>query len=409
MTTEVINQNVHKVIDDYIADQNARIGEKSPVPVLRFKHRDYTMANRFVTDDLIRHFGLSVGDTNPLWRDEAYAKASPWGRLIAPPMFMVSVSGGSKGAEPPKVPEWSLMHAGNQYEMERPFLPGDVIDGEDVWGGLKEMTKQDRPYRMFLQSGERHFTDQGGAYVGKVISRSVAMTPKDAEAHKPVETSNADLQRRSYSDEELKEIYDHYDDEIAGKLRRGAEPRFWEDVNEGDDVGQIIKGPVDILEVASFVGIAGVGLGYADKWMLIKEELAHSPRDPETRAYHFNMSWHMSDGAARAMGQPLAINFGHLIEIYYAHAVSNWMGDHAYTRLMDNRSINAMYVGDTLRINGKVIRKYEEAGRGLIEIMMRGVQQDGVLVGQSRAIVQLPHKGHAEEVVQEMLSGVSSR
>lgn len=51
----------------------------------------------------------------------------------------------------------------------------------------------------------------------------------------------------AYSDAELDGIYDHYDQELAGELRRGAEPRFWEDVAVGDGLGVVLKGPLDTL------------------------------------------------------------------------------------------------------------------------------------------------------------------
>ena len=45
--------------------------------------------------DAIRHFALGVGDDNPLWWDEGYARASARGRMYAPPTFLyAAMSGG---------------------------------------------------------------------------------------------------------------------------------------------------------------------------------------------------------------------------------------------------------------------------------------------------------------------------
>jgi hypothetical protein len=129
-----------------------------------------------------------------------------------------------------------------------------------------------------------------------------------------------------------------------------------------------------------------------------------SPRDPETNAYHFNMDWHLDDGSARAMGQPYAITFGALIENHFAHALSNWGGDHSFVRLMDNRVLAPMYLGETARITGGVTRTFEEHGRGLVEVMLTAVQNDGIQVASNKSIIQLPHRGHANEVVEEVMS-----
>jgi acyl dehydratase len=42
-----------------------------------------------VTREEILAFAQSVGETNPLYTDEAYAKTTPYGGLIAPPTFGV--------------------------------------------------------------------------------------------------------------------------------------------------------------------------------------------------------------------------------------------------------------------------------------------------------------------------------
>jgi acyl dehydratase len=39
---------------------------------------------------VIRHFADGLGDTNPLWTDEEYAKRTKWGGIIAPPCFLYS-------------------------------------------------------------------------------------------------------------------------------------------------------------------------------------------------------------------------------------------------------------------------------------------------------------------------------
>jgi acyl dehydratase len=398
-----MSEDTDKILDDYIADWNARIGESKPVGVHRTSHRQYCMSSRHVTDDLIRNFAVCHGDANPLWRDRDYAEASPWGKIIGPPAQLMSLSAAAILPPPPPIKNWTMMAAGAEYTIDRPLVHGDEIDGTDVWVGFVERSKPDRPHRTFVLTAERRFTDQKGQSVGKLAMRAFAMAPRSGQDAGDGPKGPPPRERPCYSEEQLQEIYAHYDAENAGQLRRGAEPRFWEDVNEGDDIGKLIKGPIDILDSASFIQMVGGGVGFADKWMLIKNELDLSPRDPVTNAYHFNFDWHLDDGSAQAMGQPYALVFGAQIEAHCSHLLTNWGGDHSMVRLMDNRIIAPMFLGETAHFAGKVSRKFEEDGRGLVEIAIQASQQDGIPVGTQRAIVQLPHRGRPDEVVQQVM------
>ena len=195
------------------------------------------------------------------------------------------------------------------------------------------------------------------------------------------------------------EIYDHYDDELAGKLRRGAQPRFFEDVGEGDDLGLVLKGPLDALDVATFIGVAGVGIANADKWEMIRTELDRSPKDPDTGAYHYQMDWHIVDSSARSVGMPRAINFGAYIDMKATHLVNNWLGDHGWVREVETRLPAPMFSGEILRFTGKVVRTYEEDGAGLAELAITGVEREGVELIKAKVIVQLPHRSNPTEVV----------
>src|SRR5690606_2704191 len=51
-----------------------------------------------------------------------------------------------------------------------------------------------------------------------------------------------------YSDEEIEEIAAAY----ANEERRGAEPRYWEDVNPGDTLPVLYKGPLTLVDIIGF-------------------------------------------------------------------------------------------------------------------------------------------------------------
>lgn len=399
-------QSPDQVIEDYMVHWNSRIGEARPAPVGGRHGMDCALQLRHVTRDMIRTFARTNGDPNPIWSEPAYAERSPWGGIIAPPLFEATVAEFARMPEPPPVKGWRYFQGGTLRRFHKPFRPGDVIDADDVWLGIEEHSKADRPHRMFISRGERRYRNQDGVVLCSIENRIYGTMPRAAGSTASGSGSRGvDRKRRRYSDDELQAIYSHYDDELAGKFRRGSSPRFWEDVREGDELGPVLKGPYDIFEAASFIGLMGIGMGNAEKWAAIREGLSGAPRDPETGAYHFGIDWHLSDEIARAAAPvPYAPNFGTLMEMNLVHAVTNWHGDHGFLRETDIRIPASMFMGDTLKITGKVARTFETEGRGLAEILLHGVEQNGLELINARVVVQLPHKGRPDEVVQEVLS-----
>jgi len=85
----------------------------------------------------IRYFALALGDDNPLYVDEAYAKEAGYPSVIAPPTLVCETC--QYAHRPPSADgyighEWRLpvancrlIRAGNDYEFMRPILPSDRI------------------------------------------------------------------------------------------------------------------------------------------------------------------------------------------------------------------------------------------------------------------------------------------
>jgi acyl dehydratase len=74
----------------------------------------------------IKRFAEAVGDANPLWNDEASARKSRFGGILAPPTFLRSVR-----LERPQLPFDTpfnrFLDAGSQWEYFEPVRPGDRI------------------------------------------------------------------------------------------------------------------------------------------------------------------------------------------------------------------------------------------------------------------------------------------
>lgn len=73
----------------------------------------------------IRKFADAIGDPNPLYRDEEYAKTTRYGRIIAPPTFSRTFDYGEIPGL--KFKREGLIHGEQQFEYFQPIFAGDVI------------------------------------------------------------------------------------------------------------------------------------------------------------------------------------------------------------------------------------------------------------------------------------------
>ncbi len=74
----------------------------------------------------LRMFVQAIGDPNPLWQDDEYAKKSGYGGIIAPSTFPVAICN-NELPEQLLFPSSEAINAGNEVEFYQPIRPGDII------------------------------------------------------------------------------------------------------------------------------------------------------------------------------------------------------------------------------------------------------------------------------------------
>jgi acyl dehydratase len=117
----------------------------------------------------IRRYAEAVGDPNPLWQDEAYARKSRYGSIIAPPLFheeqtMVGfVDKVLAVFEEIKYPLTGFFNASSEFEYYGPTMPGDVITSVAKLVDLYE--KQGKKGKMLFFVCEASATNQRGELV----------------------------------------------------------------------------------------------------------------------------------------------------------------------------------------------------------------------------------------------------
>ncbi|MFM1652607.1 MaoC family dehydratase N-terminal domain-containing protein [Brevibacillus sp. B_LB10_24] len=110
----------------------------------------------------IRKFADAIGDPNPIYRDEEYAKTTRYGRIIAPPTFSRTFDYGA-------IPDFTikregLIHGEQEFRYFQPICAGDVlycstklVDVYDKEGKLGRMTFLVHEQKGVNESGETAF------------------------------------------------------------------------------------------------------------------------------------------------------------------------------------------------------------------------------------------------------------
>lgn len=379
-------------IEAWVADVNEKIGEVHPAPTDPIGPYDMAISHRTVTEDLIKIFANSIGDANPLWRSVEYGRGSRWGGIIAPPIFESCISELPSQPTPPQIRGWTNYNGGNTREYYKPMRPGDEIRAEDTWLGITENTKPGRLHRLFLQRADRTYLNQRDEIVCIVRGRIFnTATPPELQDQSLSDERFAGRVRPRYTEEQLDALHAEYDDELSGKFRRGANTLYWEDVNVGDTLPGVIKGPYDVTDAVAFFGAAvGYSAAFAIKWGGLKSDLGRCPVDPETGEYHHAADWHLQDSIARVSGIPYALAFGTHTETMLSHAVTNWMGDAGFVTKLDTQLRSPLFQGDMSRTFGHVATKYTQGSDCLVDVELWAETQDKLKHSMATATVRLP-------------------
>jgi len=354
------------------------------------------------THDAIRNFARSYGDDNPLFNSEHYGERTRWGSQIAPPMIGIALNRplyGDKPERPVKRPSFRGIHvfvSGSSWDWFRPIRPGDSLYS---FGGTESVVEKPSEFaeRSVIMTYASVKMNQRAEIVA--ISRTLAIYTERKTARE--KGKYATIEPASYTDEELERLDAIY----AAEQPRGAEPRWFEDVEVGDALPPMAKGPLTTTDMIVFHA-GGYGfVPYAPcanriafknrqriKPFYVKNE--YGIPDVAQRV-HWDSEW------AKAIGNPMAYDYGVMRDCWLSHFLTDWMGDDGWlvTQHSEIRKFN--YIGDSHIITGEVVGKRVEDGRCLVDIELRGTNQRDVVTCPGSATVALPSREHGAVVPPE--------
>jgi len=353
--------------------------------------------------DNIRHYALGLGDRNPLWTDAEYARGSAHGTIVAPPTFLYSVYCGlapGLGGLPAFLREasWTFLdwvRLGDQLKAA-----ASITDVE-----LAENKRGEKRIKQYGRMEYFRITEAGDPVKVAECDQIVTRTPGPGHNGALAYESRGEY---SYSAKELEDI----ERATLAVSQRGREPRFWEDVHPGDDLGQVVKGPFTRMSMVCYYAGAPGSPGYrAFDWWWHNHHLAR--HDPGMLPNTFDSAYFAGTGTtshghhdatvAHAIGMPGIYDNGNQRIGLVATALTNWMGDDAFLRSYSHKVNAPVVMGDTLFVTGRVTEKgprqeaLNAAARpvGEVRIELRARNQLGQVVSTAEAAVWLPTRtGH---------------
>ena len=347
--------------------------------------------NRQASKDAIRHFVDGLGDTNPLFRDKQYAEKTKHRGIIAPGSFLYTVQWVVPGSGMPGVHAW---YSGGDWEWYRPiftddeFTPFGILRNVDIKKG-----RMAGGASIYIDYDEGVYLNQRGEIVGKELHHTV-WTDRGSSSSAG---KYREVPRTVYTKEEWIKILEMYDNEE----QRGSDPRWWEDVQVGDKLEPMIKGPLTVRDEIAWLMGAGSPFFRADKI-----EYEWEQRHPKALEYVEEMDEadvpelvHIFDAYARAIGVERAYDYGHQRMSWLCMFFTNWMGDDAFLWKMsgDERAFNQ--IGDLTTFEGKVVKKYIDKGKCCVDIEAWAKnQRDEWSMPPNTSTVILPSKEHGAVV-----------
>nr|BFE28183.1 MaoC family dehydratase N-terminal domain-containing protein [Actinomadura rugatobispora] len=352
-------------------------------------------------EDAFRHVAWAYGDDNPLWSDPGYAAGTRWKGAIAPPAL---VGGDSLIGE----------DALNDAELERQGeLKGDPLRGVHAFYAASERewwAPLTADHEILRRTALVGVVDKPSDFGGRGVQEWTAQafqtdagTLLGAQYRMMFRTERGKArERKKYDDVAIEpwseEAVADLDSRYAAEAPRGAEPRWWEDVQVGDPVGPLVKGPLTVTDMVCWH--VGMGMGMYDVAPL---RLAYKNRRRIPRFYHRDelgvpdamQRVHWDPAFARKSGNPTTFDYGRMRETWLIHACTDWMGDDGWLWRLRVEFRRFNYVGDVQFAEGEVTRRYlAEGDRPAVDLELRTRNQRGEITSPATATVLLPSREH---------------
>ncbi|MHA2405673.1 MAG: FAS1-like dehydratase domain-containing protein [Candidatus Hermodarchaeia archaeon] len=327
----------------------------------------------------IKLYSGYMGFDNPLFTNPEYAKKTRYGCLIAPGTILwegartISSHGVAieRTAGDPKY----IRKEG--YPIAN-FISGcawewyDIVCAGDQMKNTKSMTelidkKGSRGRLLFCINRVMYWTLRGDL-VGTATGTTTMVPRRSMGTQRSMDVNRVgqDLMYTrgiaTYDDDDILRIVDG----IEGEVIRGAEPRYWEDVEIGDTLSPMVLPPATIQDfllqirycASSYVhGTASFDYEYERARSRFLDTKQHGHVNPVTMWPYGAGSEHDDHIMAKYRAQPTAFDQGRARLQHMSRLLYNWMGDDGFLRRMYGQLRKMYFYGDAVTFHGEVVKK----------------------------------------------------
>lgn len=345
------------------------------------------------TFDTLRNFAESYGDPNPLYTDESYGRSTPWGTQIGPPLVGVAVNkpllGDPRNPEQ-KRPSFRGIHvfvSGSSWDLYKPVVPGDTLYQFEGYENV-EVKESEFAGRSLILTRRHVRMNQDAEVVS--VARMIAIHVERKSSKENGKYNGLDF--KAYTPEDIAAIDDIY----ASEKPRGAEKRYFEDVQVGDRLGPMAKGPLTITDIVVFHA-GGYGftpykictgrIAYENRQRIKPFYVPNAEGVPDVaQRVHWDADW------AQDVGVPRPYDYGILRDCWLTHLLTDWMGDDGWLVSYSSQMRKFNYMGDLHILTGEVVGKREVDGNFLVDVELRGTNQRDEVTCPATATIALPSK-----------------
>jgi acyl dehydratase len=377
----------HAVIDDQmIESMRAKIG----VP-LRI---DHSVTNEYASRIAVLKFAGGIGDINELWLDAAYGAASPYGAPVAPPSFVIGCFAGIQFGWP----GLGSFHSMSHLTFERPVYWNDTVNSSCTYDGFDGPSASNFAGQAVTDKFTNSYRNQLDELIATVSWKVINFERGSALKRESSGRKAAQPQLpHRWDAAEVAAI----EARVLAERPRGRTPRYWDDVEVGDALDVMTKGPIGLTDEIAFVSGGGAPIPRLKAHAAALQDYESHPawafRDPVTSALEPIYSVHYNLQAARAMGVAYQYDVGFQRQCWQVHHLTHWSGDHAWVKECQAEYRRFVYLSDAIELTGEITGKRIDAdGEHVVDIRTAAVNQRGESVMPGSAIVALPVRSRTQ-------------
>lgn len=373
------------ITEEMIASMQARAGADLRI--------DHSVNNEEATRIAVTKFAGGVGDVNPLWTDAALGAASDYRGAVAPPSFVIGCFSGIQFG-------WAglgAFHSATQATFHRPVYWGDTITATCRYEGFTGPRPSKFAGRMVTDQFLNTYRNQHDETVAEIHWQVVNYERASARNRAENRSDAAAADRPAlelphpWTAEEIAAV----EARVLEEKPRGAEPRYWEDVEIDEVIQTLTKGPIGLTDEVAFIAGGGTPIprlkAHAAALVDYQAHPAWSFRDPVMGSSEPIYAVHYNKAAANAMGVAFQYDVGFQRQCWQIQLLTNWCGDNGWAIDTNAQYRGFVYLSDVVELGGRVSgKRVLDTGEHVVDVTTYARNQRGDDVMPGTAVVALP-------------------